>query len=152
MAAGPLYHYGSYSTTTTDPNDSTKRNPGILIVIMTILPPCRRRHRLRQSQPPLSATVAAATLTSDAHILFHLYKQSSLTRFAQQQDARSWLQDAALFAWRPGSILGIARWSIAEFAALRPSPRDPSIQIMPTLRPKVCTYCLHWAIWIPRVS
>ena len=29
--------------------------------------------------------------------------------------------------------------------------RDPSIQIMPTLGPKVCKYYLHWAIWIPRV-
>ena len=29
-------------------------------------------------------------------------------------------------------------------------PRDPSIQIIPTLGPKVCKYCLHWAIWIPR--
>ena len=30
-------------------------------------------------------------------------------------------------------------------------PRDPSIQIIPTLGPKVCKYYLHWAIWIPRV-
>ena len=28
--------------------------------------------------------------------------------------------------------------------------RDPSIQIIPTLGPKVCKYYLHWAIWIPR--
>ena len=28
-------------------------------------------------------------------------------------------------------------------------PRDPSIQIIPTLGPKVCKYYLHWAIWIP---
>ena len=27
--------------------------------------------------------------------------------------------------------------------------RDPSIQIIPTLGPKVCIYCLHWAIWTP---
>ena len=31
------------------------------------------------------------------------------------------------------------------------NPRDPSIQIIPTLGPKVCKYYLHWAIWIPRV-
>ena len=31
-------------------------------------------------------------------------------------------------------------------------PRDPSIQIIPTLGPKVCKYHLHWAIWIPRAS
>ena len=30
------------------------------------------------------------------------------------------------------------------------SPRDPCIQIIPTLGPKVCKYYLHWAIWIPR--
>ena len=29
-------------------------------------------------------------------------------------------------------------------------PRDPSIQILPTLGPKVCKHYLHWAIWIPR--
>ena len=28
--------------------------------------------------------------------------------------------------------------------------RDPSIQIIPTLGPKVCKYYPHWAIWIPR--
>ena len=27
----------------------------------------------------------------------------------------------------------------------------PRRQILPTLRPKVCKYYLHWAIWIPRV-
>ena len=26
-------------------------------------------------------------------------------------------------------------------------PRDPGIQIIPTLGPKVCKYYLHWAIW-----
>ena len=30
------------------------------------------------------------------------------------------------------------------------NPRDPSIQIIPTLGPKVCKYYLHWAIWIFR--
>ena len=33
-----------------------------------------------------------------------------------------------------------------------PGGRDPSIQILPTLCPKVCKYYLHWAIWIPRVT
>ena len=28
------------------------------------------------------------------------------------------------------------------------SPRDPSIEIIPTLGPKDCEFCLHWAIWI----
>ena len=28
--------------------------------------------------------------------------------------------------------------------------RDPSIQIVPTLGPKVLRYCLHWGIWTPR--
>ena len=27
--------------------------------------------------------------------------------------------------------------------------RDPSIQIIPTLGPKACRYCLQWAIWDP---
>ena len=27
--------------------------------------------------------------------------------------------------------------------------RDPSIQTIPTLGPRVCRYCLHWADWIP---
>ena len=31
-------------------------------------------------------------------------------------------------------------------------PRDPSIQIIPTLGPKVCRYYLQWATWIPRVT
>ena len=31
-----------------------------------------------------------------------------------------------------------------------PSSKDPSIQIIPTLGPKVCKYYLHWAIWIHR--
>ena len=30
-------------------------------------------------------------------------------------------------------------------------PGDPSIQIIPTLGPKVHDYHLHWATWIPRV-
>ena len=38
-----------------------------------------------------------------------------------------------------------------ETALTRPIPRDPSIQIILTLGPKVCKYYLHWAIWIPRV-
>ena len=29
---------------------------------------------------------------------------------------------------------------------------DPSIQMIPTWGPKVCKYCLHWAIWVPRDS
>ena len=29
--------------------------------------------------------------------------------------------------------------------------RDPSIQIIPRLGPKVCKHPLHWAIWIPRI-
>ena len=29
--------------------------------------------------------------------------------------------------------------------------RDPSIQLIPTLGPKVSSYYLHWAIWIFRV-
>ena len=32
----------------------------------------------------------------------------------------------------------------------RQNPRDPCIQITPTLAPKVCKYYLHWAIWILR--
>ena len=28
--------------------------------------------------------------------------------------------------------------------------RDPSIQMIPTLGPKVCTHYQNWAIWIPR--
>ena len=33
------------------------------------------------------------------------------------------------------------------------NPRDPCIQIIPTLGPNVCNkYYLHWAIWMPRVS
>ena len=31
-------------------------------------------------------------------------------------------------------------------------PRDPSIQVIPTLGSKVCNYYLHWAVWIPRVG
>ena len=27
--------------------------------------------------------------------------------------------------------------------------RDPILQIIPTLGPRVCKYYLHWAIWIP---
>ena len=30
--------------------------------------------------------------------------------------------------------------------------KDPSIQILPTLGPKVCKYYPHWAIWSPRLS
>ena len=29
-------------------------------------------------------------------------------------------------------------------------PRDPSIQLTPTLGPKVCKSYLHWAIWIAK--
>ena len=32
------------------------------------------------------------------------------------------------------------------------NPKDPSIQIIPTLGPEVCKSYLHWAIWIPRES
>ena len=31
-------------------------------------------------------------------------------------------------------------------------PGDPSIQIIPTLGPKVYKYYLHWVIWAPRVT
>ena len=34
---------------------------------------------------------------------------------------------------------------------LKNYPRDPSMQIIPTLGPNVCKYYLHAAIWIPRV-
>ena len=37
-----------------------------------------------------------------------------------------------------------------ESGVLKGLFRDPSIQIVPTLGPKVCRYYLHWAIWIPR--
>ena len=33
-----------------------------------------------------------------------------------------------------------------------PLPRDASIQIIPTLDPKVCKYYLHWAVLIPDLS
>ena len=32
------------------------------------------------------------------------------------------------------------------------SPRDPCIQIIPTLGPKVYQHFLRWVIWIPRVG
>ena len=32
------------------------------------------------------------------------------------------------------------------------SPGDPSMQIIPTLDPKVCKCYLHWVIWILRVG
>ena len=38
-----------------------------------------------------------------------------------------------------------------ESGVIKGLHRDPSIQIIPTLGPKVCKYYLHWAIWIPRV-
>ena len=31
-------------------------------------------------------------------------------------------------------------------------PKDPCIQMMPTLGPKVCKYHLHWATRIPRAT
>ena len=43
-------------------------------------------------------------------------------------------------------------WGSPYFGRLPYYPRDPSIQIIPTLGPKVCKYYLHWAIWIPRVN
>ena len=30
--------------------------------------------------------------------------------------------------------------------------RDPSIEIIPTLGPKVCKYYLHWAVWSLRAT
>ena len=33
-----------------------------------------------------------------------------------------------------------------EVLRFKPNPRDPSIQIVPTLGPKVCKYDLHWAL------
>ena len=38
-----------------------------------------------------------------------------------------------------------------ETGVIKGLDRDPSIQIIPTLGPKVCKYYLHWPIWIPRV-
>ena len=38
-----------------------------------------------------------------------------------------------------------AEWAIENFRI----PRDPTIQVMPTLGPNVCKCYLHWAIWIP---
>ena len=38
-----------------------------------------------------------------------------------------------------------------EAGVIKELYRDPSIQIIPTLGPKVCKYYLHWANWIPRV-
>ena len=40
--------------------------------------------------------------------------------------------------------------ALGSSVRLRENPRNPSIQILPTLGPKVCKYYLHWAIWIPR--
>ena len=37
-----------------------------------------------------------------------------------------------------------------EIVVIKGLYRDPSIQTIPTLGPKVCKYYLHWAIWIPR--
>ena len=37
-----------------------------------------------------------------------------------------------------------------ESGVIRGLYRDPSIQIIPILGPKVCRSYLHWAIWIPR--
>ena len=38
----------------------------------------------------------------------------------------------------------------AYFWGSTQTPWDPGIQIIPTLGPKACKCCLHWAIWIPR--
>ena len=38
-----------------------------------------------------------------------------------------------------------------ESGVIKGLHRDPSIQIIPALGPKVCKYYRHWAIWIPRV-
>ena len=37
-----------------------------------------------------------------------------------------------------------------ETGVIKGLDRDPSIQIIPTLGPKVCIFYLRWAIWIPR--
>ena len=39
-----------------------------------------------------------------------------------------------------------------ETGVIKGLDRDPSIQIIPTLGPKVCIFYLRWAIWIPRKS
>ena len=39
-----------------------------------------------------------------------------------------------------------------ETVAAKGLYEGPSIQIIPTLAPKVCKYYLHWAVWIPRVN
>ena len=48
-------------------------------------------------------------------------------------------------------ITGDTLWLIAVIS-IHTNPRDPSLQIIPTLGPKVCKCYLHWAIWIPRVT
>ena len=39
-----------------------------------------------------------------------------------------------------------------ETGAAKGLYKDPSIQTIPTLAPKVCKYYLHWAVWIISVN
>ena len=48
-------------------------------------------------------------------------------------------------------ITGDTLWLIAV-VNIHTNPRVPSLQIIPTLGPKVCKCYLRWAIWIPRVT
>ena len=53
----------------------------------------------------------------------------------------------------PGGASHLPEHAYVNVRAVNPKPipyGDLSIQIIPTLGPKVCRYYLHWAIWIPR--
>ena len=54
--------------------------------------------------------------------------------------------------WMPKGVPARATSALRpRLSRLECNPGHPSIQIIPTLGPKVCKYYLRWAIWIPTV-
>ena len=79
----------------------------------------------------------------------HFFTSSTLNPYATPVELSG---PPTLLEW----ILSACKFPAVRIVLGRPLgsltiPRDPSIQIIPTLGPKVCKYYLHWAIWIPRV-
>ena len=53
-----------------------------------------------------------------------------------------------LQAEKDNAVVDMAAYRMRFRNGVIANPRGPSIQIIPTLSPQGCKYCLHWAIWI----
>ena len=89
----------------------------------------------RGSRPPLKRRLRGCMHTCTQLYIYIYIHIHAYTGFEGSDPPREHLRTTA---------------AAARNGRYRPNPKDPSIQILPTLGPKLCKYYLHWATWIPR--